>query len=138
MLRRVALLPISGLFAAAAIAGCGGGGTATPHGVATVSPNSTVIAHAILLVNPQVVGIDLGGRIIVGNEGTSCCNGTGSVVIYSSGANGNVSPVTSLPADAVSESISRFAAAANGNVAPIQVIKGPATQLGDIWDVNLR
>jgi hypothetical protein len=132
----------------------GANGNATP--IAVISGGSTNLSGN----HPDDIAIDGSGRIIVALEGTGCCNNDGSIVIFSSGANGNVAPVAQIvgPAtgihdingvavdgagniwasDPVALAIFRFSGAANANVAPLQTIQGISTQLNDPQKIKVH
>ncbi len=124
-----------------------------------VAPTNRIVGAATQLVHPGAVAIDATGRIIVADTGSSCCT-SGFVLVFASGASGNVAPVAQLIgaatglqnpsgvgidpsgafwiSDAFSNSLSKFAANANGNVAPLVTISGAATGLSDAQKMTIH
>jgi len=129
-----------------------------PGASGNIAPIRSITGWNTLLQHPSAVAIDASGRIIVA-DGASCCSG-GFVLVFASGASGNVAPVAQLVgattglltpsgvaidpgggywiSDASANTLSKFAPAANGNVAPLVTIGGSATGLGDAQQLTIH
>jgi len=123
-----------------------------------VAPISTISGANTLLNNPEAVVLDSKGNIYVANFGTGGAS-SGSVTIFSAGANGDVAPLSTITGsntnfgspdgialDAAGKiyvanvngvGITVYAAGATGNVAPVATISGSNTGINSAAGVAL-